>query len=340
MAKQRNGKQLMLIEQAHEEQQVALAAELSSRYVAAYPHDLDGAWFHILAEYRIGRNAEAKQQLESRLAQFSDDFRGPVLTILARINRDQGDLAEAERCYLQSIDADACDACNYVELGEMMFAAGQVAAAEQIVRKGIANEALPLEDLHYLQGTLCRANGDLAAAYLAFCEVVDAIDHPEAEAAIVDIEAAAQVRGIELPQVDSMSEDETSESEGDEDEPVVDQAQESDEGEDEHVPGEMVLNIHREYFLEILSGEKKIEYRTVSEYWRTRVENAGEPPFHLRVINGMSKQAPELTVICDKVLINPWQMEYELHLGTILEVKNWDHTAPPEEEDEEEDEEE
>ena len=109
MAKQRNGKQLMLIEQAHEEQQVALAAELSSRYVAAYPHDLDGAWFHILAEYRIGRNAEAKQQLESRLSQFSDDFRGPVLTILARINRDQGDLAEAERCYLQSIDADACD---------------------------------------------------------------------------------------------------------------------------------------------------------------------------------------------------------------------------------------
>jgi hypothetical protein len=32
-------------------------------------------------------------------------------------------------------------------------------------------------------------------------------------------------------------------------------------------------------------------------------------------------------------------MEYELHLGTILEVKNWDHTAPPEEPEEEDEEE-
>ena len=95
----------------------------------------------------------------------------------------------------------------------------------------------------------------------------------------------------------------------------------------------MSANIQREYFLTILSGEKKIEYRDWTDYWQTRITNAGRPPFHLRLINGMHKNAPELTVLVEKVLMNAWDNEYELHLGEVIAVKNWEQkkTAAKEE---------
>jgi hypothetical protein len=83
----------------------------------------------------------------------------------------------------------------------------------------------------------------------------------------------------------------------------------------------LTTTIRRKPFAEILSSKKKIEYREIKEYWENRLSKY-KPPFLLRLINGMSKQAPELTVQVAKVPRNNREVMYELHLGKIVESKN------------------
>lgn len=33
------------------------------------------------------------------------------------------------------------------------------------------------------------------------------------------------------------------------------------------------LNLHREFFLQIATGKKRVEYRSQTPYWKTRLEN-------------------------------------------------------------------
>lgn len=83
----------------------------------------------------------------------------------------------------------------------------------------------------------------------------------------------------------------------------------------------LTTTIKREYFIKILSRRKKIEYREIKEYWENRLAKH-KPPFLLRLINGMSKRAPELTVQVTKVRRNNRKSMHELHLGKIIESKN------------------
>jgi hypothetical protein len=83
----------------------------------------------------------------------------------------------------------------------------------------------------------------------------------------------------------------------------------------------LTTTIKRQYLREIVAGTKKIEYREIKPYWDKRLANY-EAPFLLRLINGMSKDAPEATVEVVKVKKNRWLGQYELHLGRIVEVKN------------------
>ncbi|GBF49429.1 hypothetical protein LPTSP4_09420 [Leptospira ryugenii] len=88
----------------------------------------------------------------------------------------------------------------------------------------------------------------------------------------------------------------------------------------------LTMNIKRDWFASILSipQRKKIEYRTMSDYWLTRLEKVGKPPFKLRLLNGMLPPVPEATIIVTKVMKNKKNRELEFHLGKILEVKYWD----------------
>lgn len=79
----------------------------------------------------------------------------------------------------------------------------------------------------------------------------------------------------------------------------------------------------REPLREIIAKRKPIEYREIKAYWTTRLQSA-ETPFLLRLINGMTANAPEVTVVVTKVRKNSRRGCYELHLGQIREVKNWD----------------
>jgi hypothetical protein len=88
----------------------------------------------------------------------------------------------------------------------------------------------------------------------------------------------------------------------------------------------LVVNIKRQFFADILAmpRRKHIEYRDMSTYWERRLEKVGKPPFNIRLLNGMTPPVPEATVRVTKVVPNKRTGKYEIHLGRLLEVKNWD----------------
>jgi hypothetical protein len=88
----------------------------------------------------------------------------------------------------------------------------------------------------------------------------------------------------------------------------------------------LVVNIKRQFFADILAQPRRkvIEYRSLSDYWESRLEKVGKPPFNLRLLNGMTPPVPEATVRVIKVVRSKKNQEIELHLGKVLSVKHWD----------------
>lgn len=91
----------------------------------------------------------------------------------------------------------------------------------------------------------------------------------------------------------------------------------------------LTTTIKRHWLNEILSGRKTVEYRQVKPYWIKRLRGI-ETPFELRLINGMTKNAPECTCLIDEVKLgvvtNPMTEAddylYHLHIAKIIEAKN------------------
>ena len=84
----------------------------------------------------------------------------------------------------------------------------------------------------------------------------------------------------------------------------------------------LTTTIRRPYLVEILHGTKPIEYRDIKPYWTDRLAKY-HAPFLLRLINGMSKNAPEVTVTVTKVMKSrKYPDQYELHLGEVIHTKN------------------
>lgn len=92
----------------------------------------------------------------------------------------------------------------------------------------------------------------------------------------------------------------------------------------------ITTTIKRVWLAKIVDGSKKIEYREIKPYWTAKLKGISVP-FELRLINGMSKTAPEVTVLIKKVDVgfqgsNEGDEEgkvYRLHIGRILNIKNW-----------------
>lgn len=85
----------------------------------------------------------------------------------------------------------------------------------------------------------------------------------------------------------------------------------------------ITTTIRREWLREIVAKRKLTEYRDLKPYWTKRLDGV-RAPFLLRLINGMTKNAPEVTVVVKKVRKDVRNGRYELHLGTIRKIKNWD----------------
>ena len=82
------------------------------------------------------------------------------------------------------------------------------------------------------------------------------------------------------------------------------------------------LNLYRKWFIQILNGKKKEEYRDKSPYWKKRLfDDKGKPKKYNFIVfrNGYSKDAPEMKV---KFLgIRERDKDFAILLGKILEAK-------------------
>jgi hypothetical protein len=85
----------------------------------------------------------------------------------------------------------------------------------------------------------------------------------------------------------------------------------------------ITTTLMREYFGQIVSGTKRIEYREIKPYWTTRLKRV-RTPFHLVLRNGMTPPIPVLTVRIDRVRPNRRIGAYELHIGRVVRVEHWD----------------
>lgn len=93
----------------------------------------------------------------------------------------------------------------------------------------------------------------------------------------------------------------------------------------------ITTQIKREFLSQIVSGEKKTEYREIKPYWTKRFESISVP-FELCLMNGMPKggSAPEVLALIDKIAKFPQARDYfkkghySLRISRILRVSNWD----------------
>jgi tetratricopeptide (TPR) repeat protein len=303
MTASRNEKDLKKIEKAYDGGWLAYAAALGRAYVATHPEDAEGWWFRGSALYDLDEYAEASRALETAVPLAAPPFLAQILATLGHMSRDLGNVAQAERFYQQAIEAAPDEADHYLDYCQWLQWLERHEEAEAWLRKGLDAGAAPAVNLRVRLGNLMMARGDLLGAFETIHKGLEKAPwDTEIETSMKDLEQLARLKGIQLPHVKSSPEVE----------------------DEEHVPGHLTANLHREFFADIAAGRKKIEYREATEYWQKRIDKAGRPPFHFRLINGMNKKAPELTVVVEKVVYNVWDEVYEFHLGKILEIKNWD----------------
>jgi len=83
------------------------------------------------------------------------------------------------------------------------------------------------------------------------------------------------------------------------------------------------LNLHREYFAAIANKTKRIEYRSRTPYWKTRLENREYDAISFR--NGYSTNAPEMLVEFRGLRRygKGRNAYYAIQLGRILKIKRW-----------------
>jgi hypothetical protein len=83
----------------------------------------------------------------------------------------------------------------------------------------------------------------------------------------------------------------------------------------------ITTTIEREWLAQIIAGTKKIEYREIKPYWTKRFAKVSVP-FELRLLNGMNRPVPEVTVLIHRITRRAG--DYCLHIKKVLNYKHWD----------------
>lgn len=88
------------------------------------------------------------------------------------------------------------------------------------------------------------------------------------------------------------------------------------------------LTLHREWFDKIARGEKRIEHRKDTAYWRERILGKYFDEVHFR--NGYHKDSPFMRVEFERAILQCFHQpghvldcEIRIFLGKVLEIKNW-----------------
>jgi hypothetical protein len=89
------------------------------------------------------------------------------------------------------------------------------------------------------------------------------------------------------------------------------------------MPTILHLNLHREWFAAIVAKTKRIEYRSRTPYWKTRLENRKYDVIQFR--NGYATDAPEMLVefLGVRRYGKGRKACYAIRLGKILKLKRW-----------------
>jgi ASC-1-like (ASCH) protein len=89
------------------------------------------------------------------------------------------------------------------------------------------------------------------------------------------------------------------------------------------MPEILHLNLHRKFFDAIARGEKPIEYRDRTAYWRKRLEGRKYDAILFR--NGYATDAPEMLVEFRGLRRYGRGRDayYAIRLGRILRIKRW-----------------
>jgi hypothetical protein len=84
------------------------------------------------------------------------------------------------------------------------------------------------------------------------------------------------------------------------------------------------LTLKRQFFERIAGGRQPYEHRKVKEYWTKRLEGHQFDEVHFK--NGYGRNAPFMRVEVKGITKITFMGEpsYEIHLGQILEVQNYD----------------
>jgi len=77
------------------------------------------------------------------------------------------------------------------------------------------------------------------------------------------------------------------------------------------------LTLYKQWFIEILNGEKKIEYRVYSDYWVDRLKKEYD---YIKFVNGYGKHRPWMLIKIDKIIAKG--RIFEIHLGDVSETGN------------------
>jgi hypothetical protein len=95
----------------------------------------------------------------------------------------------------------------------------------------------------------------------------------------------------------------------------------SADGRHDEADSHLSLNLHREFFVAILTGKKKTEYRENTVYWRKRLAGRIYREIHFR--NGYATKAPFMRVECLGIR-RPSGTQggvFAIRLGRVLERK-------------------
>lgn len=77
---------------------------------------------------------------------------------------------------------------------------------------------------------------------------------------------------------------------------------------------DLTLRIKRYWFDSIFIGEKKVEYREMSKFYKSRIE--GKNITRLILLPGYSKDIPVLIVKVKKIVANKAKRQYEIHVSS------------------------
>ncbi len=83
------------------------------------------------------------------------------------------------------------------------------------------------------------------------------------------------------------------------------------------------LNFHREWFAAIAAKTKRMEYRSRTPYWKTRLENRKYDLIQFR--NGYATTAPEMQVefLGVRRIKKDGINVYAIRLGKVLKITRW-----------------